>query len=136
VSLLEVFNPENLGAPRGYSNGLLAPAGGRLLFVDGQIAWDENQKIVSHDFASQFDCALGNVLTVVEAAGGKAENIVRLTLYVTDKASYLEGIEAVGQCYRQRMGRHYPTMSLVQVAALLEDDAQVEIEATAVLPAT
>ncbi|MEM7052402.1 MAG: RidA family protein [Acidobacteriota bacterium] len=135
MSLLEALNPERLGAPRGYSNGILAPAGGRLLFVAGQIAWDDHQRLVSTEFTQQFDQALGNVLAVVEEAGGQAEHIARLTLYVTDKADYLAALGAIGESYRRHMGRHYPAMSLVQVADLLEEGAQVEIEATAVLPA-
>jgi enamine deaminase RidA (YjgF/YER057c/UK114 family) len=135
VSRLELINPQALGAPKGYSNGVLAPAGGRLLFVAGQIGWDAEQRLVGDDFAAQFAQALRNVMTVVEAAGGRAEDLARLTMYVTDKQRYVESQKAVGAAYRALLGRHYPAMALVQVADLLEPGALVEIEATAVLPA-
>ena len=131
-----VINPEELGAPRGYSNGILAPAGGRLLFVAGQIAWNERQKIVSSRFAVQFEQALRNVAAVLHAAGGRAEHIGRLTIYVVDKGEYLADLAAVGESYRRVLGRHYPAMALVEVKSLLEPEARVEIEATAVLPAS
>jgi enamine deaminase RidA (YjgF/YER057c/UK114 family) len=129
----EFINPESLGAPRGYSNGVLTQAGGRLLFIAGQVAWDQNQQIVSDDLAEQFDRALANVITVVTAAGGKPEQIARLILYVTDKNEYRERMTEIGQRYRARMGKHFPAMVLVEIAGLLEDRAKIEIEATAVL---
>ena len=119
----------------GYSNGLLAEAGGRLLFVAGQIAWDENQKIVSDDFVEQFDRALENVVSVVKAAGGKPDNIARLVIYVTDKIEYRERTKEIGDRYRKHMGKHFPAMVLVEVKGLLDDRAKVEIEGMAVLPA-
>ena len=130
---LEIINPESLGRPRGYSNGVLAPAGGRLLFVAGQIAWDERQRIVSEDFVEQFGRALANVLAVVAQAGGTAEHVARLTVYVTDKREYQSRTREVGESWRALMGRHFPAMALVEVKGLLEDGAKVEIEATAVL---
>jgi enamine deaminase RidA (YjgF/YER057c/UK114 family) len=130
-----VVNPEELGAPKGYSNGILAAPGSRLLFVAGQVAWDSEHRIVSDDFATQFDRALDNVLIVVRDAGGLPEHVVRMTLYVTGKTSYMESLKAVGEAWRRRMGRHFPAMTLVEVADLLEEGAQVEIEATAALPA-
>jgi enamine deaminase RidA (YjgF/YER057c/UK114 family) len=130
----EIINPTELGAPRGYSNGMLAPAGGRLLFVAGQVAWDEKQKIASEDMAAQFGQALGNVLTVVRSAGGDSSHIVRFTIYVTDKREYVVAVKAIGERYRAVMGKHYPAMALVEVSGLLEPGAKVEIEATAVLP--
>ncbi|MEQ8278890.1 MAG: RidA family protein [Deltaproteobacteria bacterium] len=133
MSRHEIINPESLGAPRGYSNGILA-APGRLLFVAGQIAWDGEQKLVSDDFATQFGQALANVVAVVKAAGGTVEDLCRLTVYVTDKQAYIAGIKQIGARYRELMGRHYPTMALVEVADLLEEGAQVEIEGTAVVP--
>jgi enamine deaminase RidA (YjgF/YER057c/UK114 family) len=131
----KLINPEALGAPSGYSNGLLVDGGGKLLFIAGQIAWDNNQKIVSHDFVEQFDKALENVITVLRAAGGEAENIARLVIYVTDKIEYRERAKEVGDRYRKHMGRHFPAMVLVQVAGLLDDRAKVEIEGMAVIPA-
>ena len=129
-----LINPESLGSPRGYANGLIAD-NGRLLFIAGQIAWDENQNIVSDDFVAQFDRALANLITVVHAAGGNADNIARLVIYVTDKIEYRERTKEVGEQYRKHMGKHFPAMVLVQVAGLLDDRAKVEIEGIAVLPA-
>jgi enamine deaminase RidA (YjgF/YER057c/UK114 family) len=129
-----LINPASLGAPKGYSNGLLADAG-RLLFIAGQIAWDEKQKIVSEDFVEQFDKALANVITVLTDAGGTPEHIARLVIYVTDKVQYRERTREIGERYRKHMGRHFPAMVLVQVAGLLDDAARVEIEGIAVLPA-
>jgi len=129
----EFINPESLGAPRGYSNGVLTEAGGRLLFIAGQVAWDQQQQIVGDDLVEQFDRALTNVITVVTEAGGKPEQIARLILYVTDKNEYRERMKEIGQRYRARMGKHFPAMVLVEVAGLLEDRAKIEIEGTAVL---
>lgn len=131
----KLINPEALGAPSGYSNGLLVDGGGKLLFIAGQVAWDNNQKIVSDDFVEQFDKALANVIEVLRAAGGEAENIARLVIYVTDKIEYRKRTKEVGDRYRKHMGKHFPAMVLVQVAGLLEDGAKVEIEGMAVIPA-
>jgi enamine deaminase RidA (YjgF/YER057c/UK114 family) len=130
-----LINPESLGVPSGYSNGLLAEAGGRLLFIAGQIAWNQKQKIVSDDFVDQFDKALENVITVLKAAGGQPTHIARLVVYVTHKNEYRERTREVGERYRKHMGKHFPAMVLVQVAGLLDDAAKVEIEGIAVLPA-
>lgn len=131
---LESVDAEILGRPRGYSNGMLAPHGSRLLFVAGQVGWNSEQELVGDDFVEQFDQALANVVAVVEEAGGRSTDIGRMTIYVVDREEYLEATEAIGEAYRERMGRHYPAMSLVEVSALLESGAKVEIEATAVLP--
>lgn len=130
-----IINPHALGKPSGYSNGLLTEANGRLLFIAGQIAWDQDHKIVSDDFVAQFDKALENLLTVVTAAGGEASNIARLVVYVTNKTEYRERTKEVGESYRKHMSKHFPAMVLVQVAGLLDDAAKVEIEGIAVLPA-
>jgi enamine deaminase RidA (YjgF/YER057c/UK114 family) len=130
-----LINPESLGAPSGYSNGLLADASGKLLFISGQIAWDEKQRIVSNDFVEQFDRALANVMTVVDAAQAKPEHIVRLIIYVTSKLEYRERTREVGERYRKHLGKHFPAMVLVQVAGLLDDAAKVEIEGMALIPA-
>ena len=129
----DFINPESLGAPRGYSNGVLTDAGGRLLFVAGQIGWDEKQTIVSEDFVAQFDRALRNVVTVVMEAGGAPQQIARLVMYVTNKTEYIDRREEIGRCYRTHLGRHFPAMVLVEVKSLLDDSAKVEIEAVAVL---
>jgi NAD(P)-dependent dehydrogenase (short-subunit alcohol dehydrogenase family) len=128
-----VINPEELGAPRGWSNGMLAPAGGRTLFIAGQTARDAGGRIIAADFVSQFDQALGNVLTVLRAAGGEPAHLGRFTIYVTDIASYRASLKPLGEAYRRRMGTHYPAMALVEVRSLVDPQAVVEIEATAVL---
>jgi enamine deaminase RidA (YjgF/YER057c/UK114 family) len=129
---LKIINPESLGAPRGYSNGVLTE-GGRLLFIAGQIAWDQQQKIVSADIVEQFDRALANLVAVVTEAGGRPGQIARLVIYVTDKSEYRARLKEIGECYRARMGKHFPAMVLVEVKSLLEDSAKIEIEGTAVL---
>lgn len=129
------INPESLGAPKGYSHGMLAPAGGRILFVAGQVGWDHNEKLVSDAFVDQFAQALRNIREVVHAAGGEVESIGRFTIFVTDTRDYMDSLREVGEAYRSVMGRHFPAMALVEVQALLEAGARVEIEATAVLPA-
>lgn len=127
------INPASLGAPRGYSNGMLAPAGGRLLTIAGQIGWDQDQQLVSDDFHRQFAQALSNVVEVVRTAGGLAEDIAQLTLYVTDREEYLADLSGLGETYRMIMGNHYPTMALVEISALLEKGAKIEIQGLAVL---
>lgn len=131
---LRPINPEELGAPRGYSNGILTPPGARLLFVAGQVGWNEEQQLVGNGFAEQFARALANVVTVVREAGGDPEHLARLTIYVVDHHEYLAALKEIGDAYRGIMGRHYPAMALVEVAALLEPGAKVEIEGTAALP--
>jgi NAD(P)-dependent dehydrogenase (short-subunit alcohol dehydrogenase family) len=128
-----VINPEELGAPRGWNNGMLAPAGGRPLFIAGQTARDGTGRVAAADLTAQFDQALGNVLTVLRAAGGEPGHIGCFTIYVTDMASYRASLKPLGEVYRRRMGTHYPAMALVQVTSLVDPQAMVEIEATAVL---
>jgi enamine deaminase RidA (YjgF/YER057c/UK114 family) len=130
----KLINPPSLGVPSGYSNGLLTESGGRLLFIAGQIAWNEKHEIVSDDFVEQFDKALANVMLVVGEAGGKASDVARLIIYVTDKYEYRKRTREVGERYRKHLGKHFPAMVLVQVAGLLDDGAKVEIEGIAVLP--
>jgi len=127
------INPESLGPPRGYSNGVLTEPGGRLLFIAGQVGWDKNQNIVGDDLVEQFARALANVVAVVTEAGGKADQIARLTIYVTNKLDYRTRLVEIGERYRARMGKHFPTMVLVEVKSLLEDGAKIEIEGIAVL---
>jgi enamine deaminase RidA (YjgF/YER057c/UK114 family) len=130
---MSIINPEAVGQPRGYSNGILCE-GGSLLFVAGQVGWDRDRRFVSDDFANQFAQALENVLAVVREAGGGPENIARLLIFVTDKEEYTSRLRDIGSAYRQLMGKHFPTMSLVEVRGLVEHLAKVEIEATAVIP--
>jgi enamine deaminase RidA (YjgF/YER057c/UK114 family) len=129
------INPESLGAPRGYANGVVTEPGGRLLFISGQIGWNEKQEIVSDDLAQQFDRALANVITIVSEAGGTAEQLARLIIYVVDKNEYRDRMKEIGERYRARMGKHFPAMVLVEVAGLLEDRAKIEIEGIAMLSA-
>jgi enamine deaminase RidA (YjgF/YER057c/UK114 family) len=129
----KLINPASLGSPRGFSNGVLTDSGGRLLFVAGQIGWDETQTIVTDDFVEQFDRALANVIAVITEAGGRPDQIARMIIYVTNKSEYLADQRNVGERYRVQMGRHFPAMVLVEVKSLLDDKAKVEIEAIAVL---
>ena len=128
-----LINPSDLGSPRGYSNGMLVDANGKLLFIAGQIAWDQDQQIVSDDFVEQFDRALANVISVVTEAGGMPTNITRLGIYVTTKREYIERTKQVGEAYRKHMGKHFPAMVLLEVKSLLDERAKVEIEAIALL---
>jgi enamine deaminase RidA (YjgF/YER057c/UK114 family) len=133
-SRLTPISPAELGEPRGWTNGWLAPAGARLLFVAGQTAADDNGEVADHGFVAQFDAALAKSLAVVLAAGGAPEHVVRMTVYVTDIVAYRGSRKAIGEAWRQRMGRHYPAMTLVEVTRLVDPDAVVEIEVTAALP--
>ncbi|EEB83484.1 RidA family protein [Roseobacter sp. GAI101] len=127
----KVIQPEGWAPAKGYANGMLSADG--HLFVGGQIGWTADQKFEAHDFIGQMKQALLNIRTVVEAAGGVPEDIMRLTWYVTDKAEYVAAQADVGRAYREVMGRHFPAMAMVVVAGLIEDEAKVEIEATAVI---
>ena len=129
----KLINPASLGTPKGFSNGVLTDAAGRLLFIAGQIGWDAQQNSVSENFVEQFVRALANVVAVVTEAGGRPDQIARLVIYVIDKKEYTLNLKAIGESYRARMGRHFPAMVLVEVKSLLEDKAMVEIEAMAVL---
>ena len=132
---MKTINPKSLGRPRGYSNGQLTAQGARLLFIAGQIGWDEEQRLVSDDFVEQFERALRNLLAVVLEAGGAPGGVARLVVYVTDKREYAERTREVGERWRARMGRHFPAMALVEVSGLLDDEAKVEIEGIALIPA-
>ena len=128
----EVLHPANWRAARGYSNGIAAR--GRMVFTGGMIGWNADQVFESDDFADQVAAALRGIVAVLDCAGARPEHLVRLTWYVTDKGEYLRSLAAIGMAYRDIIGRHYPAMALVQVVALVEDRAKVEIEATAVIP--
>jgi enamine deaminase RidA (YjgF/YER057c/UK114 family) len=127
----EILRPPNWARPRGYSNGMSAE--GRQVFISGQIGWNAEQQFSSDDLAAQVRQALTNIVEVLACAGAKPEQLVRLTWYVTSREEYYASIEGIGTAYREVIGRHYPAMSVVVVAALLEPRAKVEIEATAVL---
>ena len=124
-----IVNPDVLGRPSGWNHGMLAPAGGRLLFVAGQTAPERGGGLVE-----QWAGALERVLEVVRTAGGGPDHIGRMTVYVIDRQTYLASLKPLGEVHRRLMGRHYPAMALVEVQALLDPNAAVEIEATAVLP--
>ncbi len=130
---MDLINPPDLGDPRGWTHGVLAPANGRILFVAGQTAADGSGRIVGADFPAQFDAALARTLAVVVAAGGRPEDVVRMTVFVADLDAYRAARPRLGELWRARLGRHYPAMTLVEVSRLL-DGALVEIEVTAVLP--
>src|SRR5580692_4395680 len=128
----KVVTPSFFPKPRGYSNGIISS--GRTLHISGQIGWDKDAHIVSDDFATQFLQSLDNVIAVVREAGGGTEHLVKLLAFVTDLDQYRAAQRAIGEGWRARMGKHYPAMSLVKVAGLLEPGALVEIEGTANLP--
>lgn len=129
-----MLNPAALGEPRGWNHGLLAPRGGRVLFVAGQTACGASGSVEAEGFAAQFVIALDRVLAVVREAGGEPAHIGRMTIYVTELEAYRAARKALGAAWRERLGHHYPAMALVEVDGLLDAGALVEIEATAVLP--
>ncbi|MCB0354581.1 MAG: RidA family protein [Bdellovibrionales bacterium] len=129
---MKILQPEGWPKPKGYANGIAAR--GTVISIAGQIGWDIHEKLVSEDFVGQTKQALLNIRSILFEAGAEPENLVRLTWYVLDKREYLENLKAIGEAYRQVFSTHYPAMSLIQVAGLLEDGAKVEIEATAVIP--
>jgi enamine deaminase RidA (YjgF/YER057c/UK114 family) len=127
-----ILQPPGWPRPKGYSCGV--SAAGTSVFVSGQIGWDEHGRFAATDMAGQVRTALQNVVTILAEAGARPEHIVRMTWFVTDKRAYLAAQAEIGAAYRDVIGRHFPAMSVVEVSALLEDAATVEIEATAVLP--
>jgi len=131
--MMTVLQPPGWARPRGFANGI-AVRGGTTVYIAGQIGWTGAGRWEAKDFAGQFRQALANILQVLAQAGGKPEHLVRLTWYVLDKKEYLGALRDVGAAYRELMGRHYPVMAVLQVGALVEDAARLEIEATAVIP--
>ena len=129
---MQILQPPGWARAKGFSNGIAAQ--GRLVFIAGQIGWTGDGKWQARDFAGQFRQALENILAVLAEAGGRPEHLVRLTWYVLDRQEYLASLKAVGEAYRTLMGRHFPTMAVVQVSGLVEPEARLEIEATAVVP--
>jgi enamine deaminase RidA (YjgF/YER057c/UK114 family) len=127
---MQLLHPKHWAPAKGFANGVAAE--GRLVFVAGQIGWNAEQQFESDDFVAQVEQALANIVAVLAEADAGPEHLVRLTWYVTDKGEYLSRLGEVGQAYRRVIGRHFPAMTLVQVTALVEDRAKVEIEATAV----
>ncbi len=131
---MKTLQPENWSLPIGYSNGIKV-ASGDIIFVAGQVGWNENEVFESEDLAPQFEQALKNVLAIVKAGGGQAENICRITAYCCDKKAYLAARPELGRIWKTLMGKHFPVMSMIFVSDLLDNPGKIELEATAVLPA-
>ena len=129
---MQILHPAGWDKPIGYSNGI-AVEGGRLVFIAGQVGWDEKQKFHSEQIAPQFDQALANVLAVLAEAGGKPTDICRITAYCCDKPAYLAARAELGAVWKRRMGKHFPCMSMIFVADLLDSPGKIELEATAVV---
>jgi len=132
LKAFDILQPAGWPRPKGYSNGIVAQ--GRQVFIAGQIGWDAEGRFAGGGLAGQVKQALLNIVAILEEAGGKPEHIVRLTWFVTSREEYLAGLQEIGAAYRAVMGKHFPSMSVVQVVALMEIAAKVEIEATAVVP--
>ena len=130
---MSVLLPSGWAPPIGYANGIVVPAG-RIVFIAGQIGWDAQGHFHTDDLVGQVRQALQNVVAVLAEAGGKPEHIARMNWYITDKRSYISALRGIGEAYREVMGAHYPAMTAVEVTALIEDRAKVEIEVTAVIP--
>lgn len=128
----EIVHPEGWKPAKGYANAVVAE--GRLVFLGGQIGWSADQQFETDDFVEQVEQALRNIRIILEQAGGRPEHLVRLTWFVTDKRDYLDHLDEVGAVYRDVLGRHFPAMTMIEVSAMIEDRAKVEIEATAVIP--
>lgn len=129
---MQILQPPDWLQPRGYSNGIVAE--GKLVFIAGQVGWDETETFNSDNFVDQARQALMNIVTVLAEADARPEHITRMIWYITDKQEYLASLKQLGAVYQEVIGKHYPVMSMVQVNALMEDRAKVEIEATAVIP--
>ena len=132
MSIQQILQPPGWARAKGFSNGIACS--GKLVFIAGQIGWTGQGAWEAKDFAGQFKQSIKNIISVLNEAGGKPEHIVRLTWYVIDKQEYLAALQEVGAAYRELIGRHYPVMAVLQVGALVESAARLEIEATAVIP--
>ena len=131
--MMQILQPPEWARPKGFANGI-SVRGGTTVYIAGQIGWTGDQRFAEKSFAGQFRQALANIVAVLAQAGGRPEHLVRLTWYVIDKEEYLGALRDVGAAYRELIGRHYPTMAVVQVSGLIEPEARLEIEATAVIP--
>ncbi len=129
---MRILQPAGWPRPKGYSNGI--EVRGRQIFVAGLVGWNEKETFEASDLPGQFDQLLRNLVAILAEADARPEHVVRMTWYITDKREYLENARRIGEIYRDIMGRVFPTMAVVQVVALIEDDAKIEIEATAVVP--
>lgn len=130
---MKILHPKGWARSVGYSNGIAADAG-RMVFIAGQVGWDEQQKFRSEEIAPQFEQALKNVLAVLAEAGGRPEHLCRITAFCCDKQRYLAGRQQLGGIWKRYMGRHYPAMSMIFVSELLDNPGKIELEATAVVP--
>ena len=131
--MMQILQPPEWARPKGFANGI-AVRGGTTVYIAGQIGWTGEQRFAEKSFAGQFRQALANIVAVLAQAGGRPEHLVRLTWYVIDKQEYMSALREVGAAYRELIGRHYPVMAVVQVSGLIEPEARLEIEATAVIP--
>jgi len=131
--MMQILQPPGWARPKGFSNGI-AVRGGRTVYIAGQVGWTGQGAWQETGFAGQFRQALANILAVLAEAGGRPEHLVRLTWYVLDRQEYLDSLKEVGAAYRELIGKHYPTMAVLQVGGLVEPQARLEIEATAVVP--
>jgi enamine deaminase RidA (YjgF/YER057c/UK114 family) len=129
----QIVNPSELGSPKGWNNGLLAPPGARILFVAGQAGWETGAEGPAPGFVEQFGRALDKILAVVRDAGGAPEDLARVTIYTTDLAAYRASLKPLGEAWRARLGKHYPAVAMLEVKGLVDQGAVVEIEATAVI---
>jgi enamine deaminase RidA (YjgF/YER057c/UK114 family) len=129
----QFVNPKALGAPSGWNNGVLAPTGGRVLFIAGQAGWETDRPGTPPDFVGQFALALDRVLAIIREAGGEPTDLARLTIYVTDLSTYGDARKALGALWRERLGTHYPAVAMLEVKGLVDRGAVVEMEATAVI---
>jgi enamine deaminase RidA (YjgF/YER057c/UK114 family) len=130
---VEVLHPKGWASPVGYSNGIVAGPG-RIVFIAGQVGWDEQQKFQTAELAPQFEQALKNILAVLAETGGRPEHVCRITGFCCDKKGYLAGRRELGKIWKRYMGRHYPAMSMIFVSDLLDSPGKIELEATAVVP--
>jgi enamine deaminase RidA (YjgF/YER057c/UK114 family) len=131
--MMQILQPPGWARPKGYSNGI-AVKGGKTVYIAGQVGWNAEERFVEKSFGGQFRQALVNIVAVLAEAGGRPEHIVRLTWFVIDRDEYMGALKEVGAAYREILGKHYPAMSVVQVAGLVETGARLEIEATAAIP--
>ena len=127
-----ILQPEGWAKPIGYANGMSAT--GRMVFVGGQVGWNENCEFESDDFVAQVRQTLKNVVAILASGGAEPQHITAMTWYFTDKAEYRDNLKGIGKAYREIIGRHFPAMAAMQVVALVEDRAKIEIQATAVIP--
>ncbi len=132
---MSILLPQGWAPPIGYANGIVVPAG-RMVFIAGQVGWDEQQQFLSEDLLPQFEQALKNVLVVLAQAGGAPSHICRMTAYCIDRQAYLDHRVELGAVWKRLMGKHFPAMSMIFVADLLDHPAKIELEATAVIPVT